>query len=117
MFLLSRKLRHYKDDVMKDDTQKVNSLTCHRYHDSASDVRPDHGVCVFTSDALFRRSPVTERLKSQKTDCSNPHQDLGLTEITVPMVSCPIVLMVLQTSLVLFSHQIQASGQRKRQRC
>ena len=90
MFLLSRKLRHYKDDVMKDDTQKVNSLTCHRYHDSASDVRPDHGVCVFTSDALFRRSPVTERLKSQKTDCSNPHQDLGPIKITVLVVHVPL---------------------------
>ena len=29
------------------------------------------------SDAHGCQSPVTDQLKSQKTDCSNPHQDLG----------------------------------------
>ena len=33
------------------------------------------------SDAHFRRSPVIDRLKSQKTDCSNPRQDLGPIKI------------------------------------
>ena len=48
--------------------------------------------------------------------CSNPRQDLGLIEITVLVVSCPIALTMPRTSLLLFTHQIQASGQRKTQR-
>ena len=33
---------------------------------------------VLTCVAHFRRSHVTDRLKSQKTDCSNPPQDLEI---------------------------------------
>ena len=33
-------------------------------------------------------------LKSQKTDCSNPHKDLGPIEIIVLVVSCPIVVFL-----------------------
>ena len=36
-----------------------------------------------TSDAHFSRSPVIDRLKSTKTDCSNPHQDFGLIEVQI----------------------------------
>ena len=36
-----------------------------------------------TSDEHFRWSPVIDRLKSQKTDCSNPPWDLGLIKIQV----------------------------------
>ena len=44
--------------------------------------------CSSGSDAHFCRSLFIDRLKSQKADCSNPHQDIGL--ITVLVVSCPI---------------------------
>ena len=39
------------------------------------------------SDAYFHHSPVAGLLKSQKTDCSNPHQDLGLIEIQFMLTS------------------------------
>ena len=39
------------------------------------------GKFSWSSDAHFHQSPVIGWLKSQKTDCSNPHQDLGLIEI------------------------------------
>ena len=39
------------------------------------------------SDAHFCRSPVTDRLKSRKTLCSNPHQDLGAIKYS----SCGLV--------------------------
>ena len=69
------------------------------------------------SDAHFHQSPVIDQLKSQKTNCSIPHQDLGLIEMKGLVVSWPVVFMVPQTSLLLFYHRIQASGQHKRQRC
>ena len=49
-------------------------------------------VCLsnICSDAHLHQSPVREWLKSPKTDCSNPHQDLGPIGITVLVVSCPI---------------------------
>ena len=56
------------------------------------------------------------QLKSWKTECSNPCQDLGLNEKTVLVVSCPVAFMMLQTGLLLFSHRIQASGQPKKPR-
>ena len=34
-----------------------------------------------SSDAYFCRSLVLDQLKSQKTDCSNPHQDIGPSKI------------------------------------
>ena len=69
------------------------------------------------SDAYFHQSRVKDQFKSQKTNCFNPHQDLCPIEITVLVVSCPIVLMMPQTGLLLFAQQIQASVQHKRPRC
>ena len=66
-----------------------------------------------TSYAHFPRSPVIEWLKFQKTSCSNPHRDLGQIKVTVLVVFCPFFeffFRVPRTSLLLFSHQIQASG-------
>ena len=40
--------------------------------------------------AHFRRSPDIDRLKSQKTDCSNPPQDLGPIKIQFRWSSVPL---------------------------
>ena len=69
--------------------------------------------CI-SSDAHFCWSPVIDQLKSQKTDCSNSRKDFGLIEITVLVVSHPIVFTMWQTGL-LFSHRIQASCQNETQ--
>ena len=44
------------------------------------------------SDAHFRLSPVTDRLKCQKTNCSNPSQDLG--PIKIQFGWCPVSLFL-----------------------
>ena len=73
------------------------------------------------NDAHFWRFPVIDRLKSQKTDCFNPHQNLGPIEIRFWWSHlCPIVFMVPRTSplkVLLFPNEIWASGQHKRQTC
>ena len=58
-------------------------------------------------------------IKSQKTDCSNPHQDLGLIKIQFCWSLYPTVFMMLWTSLLLFfsSHKLQAKGQHKTKMC
>ena len=72
-------------------------------------------------DAHFRWSPVIDRLKSPQTDCSNHPRDLCpiYIQFYLLVVSCPIVFMVLQTSLllILFPNKIKASVQRIRQTC
>ena len=45
-----------------------------------------------TSKAHFRQSPVIDRLKSQKTNYSNPPQDLGLIKIQLWWSRVPLLL-------------------------
>ena len=47
---------------------------------------------VSNSDAHFRGSPIIDWLKSPKTDCSNPLQDLGLIKIGLWWSRVPLFL-------------------------
>ena len=68
------------------------------------------------SDAHFHQSPVVDQLEFKQTSCSNPHQDLGQIEITVPVISCPTVFMMPRTSVLLFFHRGPEIGLRSAQK-
>ena len=62
---------------------------------------------IVPSDAHCCQSLVIDWLKSQRSDCSNPHQDLSLIRIQF-WWSFVLLSLMPQTSLLLFSHQIQS---------
>ena len=62
------------------------------------------------------RCPVTDQLKSRKTDCSNTPQDLWPIKIQfwgsrVPVVFVVVFFLVPRTNLILFTNKIEASVQ------
>ena len=67
--------------------------------------------------ARFRRSPVIDRWKSQKTDCSNPRQDLCPIKIQFWWSYAPLILRCCGQAYCSLPTEIQASDQCKRQTC
>ena len=67
------------------------------------------------SDAHGCQSPVTDLLKSQKTDCSNPHQDLGPIKMQFWSPRVPFFLWCCGQACHCFPTTFQASGQLKTQ--
>ena len=102
-----------------DNTPGTRCLPCSKKMLKLNSIIINWYYCVLSdSDTHFCQTPVIDHWKSQKTDYSNPHQDLGLIKLQfrLLLVSCPFVIP-LDNPAILFSHQSQASGQRRTQTC
>ena len=70
-----------------------------------------------STDVHFCWSPVIDRLKSSKTYCSKPHQDLGLIQKQFWWSHVPFFTTMLRTSLATtgycFPNAFKVSGQQQ----